>query len=388
MYNFDEHISRLNTSAVKTEIDCDGRPLPEDVLSMWIADMDISCAPPIIEAIKRTADRRIFGYTRFGEKPFLDALTSFYSRRHGWGINTEELVFSCGVVSALEAAVSALSGEGDGVIIQPPVYAPFKRTVDKYRRTLIENPLIKLPGGSYEMDFGDLEKKAALPGAKLMILCSPHNPAGRVWSEAELRRVYEICSKNKIVLISDEIHCDLGRGEVKNTALLRLFPRAQDIVVCCAPTKSFNIAGMGVSFSVCPSSELREKLRFAIGECLINPISIAAATAAYAECEDWLDELKAYIDGNFAYLRQLLAERLPEAKMAPTEGTYLAWVDFSAYRADSLAFERELIEKGRLSLEAGARFGTGGEGFMRICLACPRDFIKDAVERIVRTLEL
>ncbi len=381
-YNFDEIIDRRGTGAIKTDISCAGERFSKETLSMWIADMDFACAPPIVEAIKRAADKRIFGYTRYAVPEFTEAMLGFYKRRHNWRIDPAEVVFSCGVVSALEAIVGGLTEPGDGVIIQPPVYAPFARTVSSFHRTLIENPLIKRAAGGYDIDFSDLARKAARDDARLMIVCSPHNPAGRVWREDELRRIYEICHKNGVLLACDEIHCDLMRGDNKHTPIMRLFPDADDIIVSTAPTKTFNIAGLGVSQSFARGEQLRERLKKAVGDSIINPISIAAATAAYSECDEWLDEMNAYVDGNFAFLKERLAALLPEAKMAPAEGTYLAWVDFSAYRKDSMAFESELVEKAALSLEAGARFGSGGEGFMRLCLACPRATIDEAVGRM------
>ena len=385
-YNFDEIVDRKNTAAMKTDMASDGSSIGADVLSMWIADMDFACAPPIVEAIKKAADRRIFGYTCYGKLGYFEAVEGFYMRRHGWKIDCKKAVYSCGVVSGLDGVVATLTEKSDKILIQPPVYAPFSGVINSNGRTVVENPLIRREDGGYDMDFDDLARKAADPDVKMMILCSPHNPAGRVWTVEELTRVYDICRKNGVLLVCDEIHCDIVRRDVKHTPLLSLFPDAQDIIVCVAPTKTFNIAGLGVSLTVIPNDELRAKAEKALGG-LTNPLSFAGATAAYSECDEWLDELLEYIDGNFEHLRAELAEKLPKAKLAPREGTYLAWVDLSAYRADSLAFEKELVEKGKLALEAGARFGTGGEGYQRICLACPRSLITEAVERIKKTVE-
>ena len=371
---------------MKVDIACDGSPIGADVLSMWIADMDFACAPPIIEAVESAAQRRIFGYTCYGEADYFKAVEDFYLRRHSWAVDCKKALYSCGVVSGLDSVVATLTDKNDGIIIQPPVYAPFSHVINDNGRVIVENPLIRREDGGYDMDFDDLERKAARQDVKMMILCSPHNPAGRVWTRDELSRVYDICHKNGVLLVCDEIHCDIVRRGIKHTPLLSLFPDAQDIIVCTAPSKTFNIAGLGVSLTFIPNDGLRERAAKAFGG-IINPLSMAAATAAYSECDDWLDEMLDYVDGNFEHLRSLLSAQLPLAKLAPCEGTYLAWVDFSAYRADSLAFESELVKKGKLALEAGARFGSGGEGFQRICLACPRSFITEAVERIKKTLE-
>ncbi|MEG0750972.1 MAG: PatB family C-S lyase [Oscillospiraceae bacterium] len=380
-YNFDEIIDRRDTGAMKTDVDCNQLPLGDGALSMWIADMDFACAPAIIEAIKCSADRRIFGYTRFGACCYFDALCDYYERRHRWHIDPADIVYSCGVVSALEAIVGEFSNKGDGIVIQPPVYPPFERMVRERERRVVENPLVRL-GNHYEMDFADLRKKISQPGVSMMILCSPHNPVGRVWTRDELKTVYDICTEHGVLLVCDEIHCDLTRGWVEHIPLLRLLPNAQNIIVNTAPSKTFNLAGLGVSHAIIPNPMLRARAFNAIGDLIINPISVAAVRAAFSECDEWLDELCSYLDGNFALLRELLLRELPLSSMVETEGSYLAWVDFSAYRSNSAKFESELVEKAALSLEAGSRFGAQGEGFLRINLACPRATIEQAVTRI------
>ncbi len=386
-YNFDEIIPRVGTHSLKFDADCSGRPLANDAVSMWVADMDFACAPPIIDALRRATDNRIFGYTDWKYDEYFSAVCGYYERRHRWHIDPKQLVFTHGVVSALNYIVAALSEPGDGIIVQPPVYPPFMKAASSRGRVLVENPLIRTADGGWEMNFDDLAKKAAQPQNKMLIFCSPHNPVGRVWREDELKKLYEICHENGVLLVSDEIHCDIVRRGLEHIPLLREFPNARDIIVSTAPTKTFNIAGFQTSHTVVPDDALREKLERSF-EVLVNPLAAAAVIAALSECDEWADEVNEYIDGNFDYFTTALESAAADVRVTRREGTYLAWADFSAYRSNSMDFERELADKHGLIIEAGSRFGTPGEGFMRINLACPRSTVETAVKRLTAALGL
>ncbi len=383
-YQFDEIIDRRGTHCEKWDLDAAHRPLAADGLPMWVADMDFAVAPPITRALHEAVDRRIYGYSDNDYPEFLENVFGFYRRRHGWEIKPGQMLHACGVVPALVGIVAALTNPGEGVIIQPPVYPPFPLVAKWNRREVVENPLI-YENGEYKMDFEDLARKAKDPNNTMMILCSPHNPCGRVWTQDELREVYRICHENGVLLVSDEIHCDLLRKGVRHTPLLSLFPDARDIIACVAPTKTFNIAGLGCSFVFVPDPGMHKKVRSGIGMLIVNPLTTAAVSAAYSECDDWLDELLDYLDGNFAYFRSALCGRLPGAMMPEAQGTYLAWPDLSAYVKDTAALETALAEKG-LAIEAGSRFGAQGEGFLRVNLACPRAYLTRAVDLIASAL--
>ncbi|MEG0912086.1 MAG: MalY/PatB family protein [Oscillospiraceae bacterium] len=380
-YNFDEIIDRHNTRAIKWDVDCNDSALDADALSMWIADMDFACAPPIVSALKKAAERRIFGYSSNDFDEYYSAVTGFFKRRHGWTINPKHIVFTRGIVPALGHIIDALTDVGDNIIIQPPVYPPFARVTTSNRRNIVENPLIN-DNGYYTMDYDDLAKKAADPKTTMMIMCSPHNPAGRVWSAEEIRAVCKICTENNIILVSDEIHCDITRAGIKHTPTLTLFEDAQNIVVCTAPTKTFNIAGLGASHLVIPNAILREKVERHVGELIINPLTTEAVIAAYSKCDEWVDQMNAYVDENFRFFKEAMNKKLPMAVVSEVEGTYLAWPNISAYCDNAMDFERNALKKANLCIEAGSRFGIQGEGYLRINLACPRKYVSDAVDKM------
>ncbi|MEG1556792.1 MAG: MalY/PatB family protein [Oscillospiraceae bacterium] len=379
-YDFDEKIERLSTGSVKWGKTPDGAVMDESYLSMWIADMDFGCAKPITDAIKKAADDRIFGYTELTDKYF-EAVESYYSRRHGLEMKRENIVFTQGVVPALGHVVRALTKPGDKIIVQPPVYPPFSSSVSDNCRVLVENPLIA-DDGYYTMDFVDLEKKAAMPGVKMLILCNPHNPVGRVWTKDELCRLHEICKKNDLIILSDEIHCDLVRSEKKHLPIATLFPSDDNIVTCTAPTKTFNIAGLAASHALAINPDYRKKIVDEVGHLLVNPLSSAAVMAAFNDGEEWLGQLLQYIDGNMDFFKSYTQRMLPKSRFCVPEGTYLAWFDVSRYCEDTRLLEKELVKKEHLYVEAGDGFGHGGKGFLRINMACPRAVIKDAVDRM------
>ena len=332
-YNFDEIIDRSGTSATKMESLPKG--CPDDALPLWVADMDFACAEPILKALHERIDKKIFGYTMYDTDECLGAVLNWYKKRYGWEEQKENLFFCGGIVSAYAVLLNLLTKEGEGVVIQRPIYYPFTMKANSNGRQIVDSPLI-YADGNYTIDFDDLDKKMAEPNNKVLVFCSPHNPAGRVWTEEEIRKVVDICKKYDKWIICDEIHCDLLRCGMTFHPILKVAPDYADrIAVCTAPSKTFNLAGMKTSNIVIHNKELQAAWKELIGGKLsmngAGTLGLTAMIAAYNEGEEWLEQLKEYLDGNFAYIDAFLKEHLPKAHMVPSEGTYLAWIDFNGY---------------------------------------------------------
>lgn len=389
-YNFDEVIDRSGTYAVKVERMPKGSD--KDALALWIADMDFPCAEPIIRALHDRVDKKIFGYTLFDTDECLGATTDWFKRRHGWEINKEEIVFCGGIVSAYAVLLNLLTEEGDGVVLQRPIYYPFTNKANSNGRVIVDNPLI-YENGDYKMDFEDLDKKMADPANKVLVFCSPHNPTGRVWTEEEIRKVVDICKKYDKWIISDEIHCDLLRKGAVHHPMLKVAPDyAQRIAVCTAPSKTFNLAGMKMSNIIIPNPEMRTEWKSYLDEKLslgaANVLGITAMIAAYNEGEEWLDQVNEYIDGNMAFIDEFLKKHLPKAHLVPAEGTYLAWIDFNEYvHGDAEKLEALMQQKAKVALDEGYVFGEAGRGFERINVASARSVIEDCMNRMKDALE-
>ncbi len=382
-YNFDEIIERRGSCSSKWESAPGGGRLPDDIIPMWVADMDFACAPPIIEAVHAAADQRIFGYSHFPDDYFT-TVSDFQKRRHNFIVSTDEIIYTEGVVPALSFAVQALSEPDDAVIIQPPVYYPFFNVARAKGRTLLENRLIN-DNGYYTIDFDNLEELAADPRSKILLICSPHNPVGRVWKPDELIRMQEICQKHGLILLCDEIHNDLIRSGYQHHSVMELFPDADNVVCCTAPSKTFNIAGLGASHMFTHNKEFLEKIRAVVGYTSSNPLTSAASQAALSgECDEWIDEMNAYQDMVFSRFYDLVAENFPKAVATIAEGTYLAWVDVSAYTTDTKALEKKILDECHVYLEAGDAFG--GPGFLRVNLGCPVSYLEEAVRRVAALL--
>ena len=387
-YDLDQLVDRKGTFSSKWEF------MPGDdqsALPPWVGDMDFPCADPIIDALHKRIDRKIFGYTVYNNPTYKEAVTGWYKRRHGWDVKAEDIFFSPGVVPAICYLIQALSEEGDGIVIQRPVYYPFTNSILGNGRKVVNNPLI-YRDGRYTMDYEDLDKKLADPGVKGMILCSPHNPVGRVWTLDELKKVVEIAKKYDKWIISDEIHFDLVREGVTHIPLLKACPEYKDrIIVCTAPSKTFNLAGMQLSNIVIENPEYQEKWLHTIGDKnsvgFANPFGITAMIAAYNESEDWLNQVNAYIDGNIAFCKEFVAERLPKATMVDCEGTYLVWLDLREYCKDKEELEEMMLRRAKVALDEGYMFGEEGIGFERINVACPRSIVKECMERMAKVLE-
>ena len=389
-YNFDEIIDRSGTSATKMESLPKG--CPDDALPLWVADMDFACAEPILKALHERIDKKIFGYTMYDTDECLGAVLNWYKKRYGWEEQKENLFFCGGIVSAYAVLLNLLTKEGEGVVIQRPIYYPFTMKANSNGRQIVDSPLI-YADGNYTIDFDDLDKKMAEPNNKVLVFCSPHNPAGRVWTEAEIRKVVDICKKYDKWIICDEIHCDLLRCGMTFHPILKVAPDYADrIAVCTAPSKTFNLAGMKTSNIVIHNKELQAAWKELIGGKLsmngAGTLGLTAMIAAYNEGEEWLEQLKEYLDGNFAYIDAFLKEHLPKAHMVPSEGTYLAWIDFNGYvDGDAEKLEEIMQKKAKVALDEGYIFGNAGRGFERINIATPRSVVEDCMDRILKAFK-
>ncbi|MBQ3552258.1 MAG: pyridoxal phosphate-dependent aminotransferase [Clostridia bacterium] len=381
MYDFDTVIDRHGTASVKWDM------APKSIKEkgytpLTIADMEFKVAPEILKGIGETLKHGIFGYT-YADESYFNAVAGFMKRRRGYDVERDWLIVTNGVVSALGLCVRAFTSPGDGVIIQPPVYPPFMSAIASNGRNIIENPLI-LSDGRYSIDFDDLESKCAREDVKMILLCSPHNPVGRVWSYDELKTLGEICKHHDVLVISDEIHGELILPGFKHTTFATIPGMADNCVVCTAMSKTFNLAGMCCSNIFISNPDIREKLANVMrieGAGAMPALSRSAAIAAMTEGDAWLDELLSYIEGNFAYLYEFIEKRLPMIRCIRAEGTYLAWLDLRALSLSDEALERLMIDKGGLALDEGYIFGTGGSGFERLNLAVPRSILVDSLER-------
>lgn len=387
-YDFDKMIDRSHTQSLKW--DCLPQKAPAHTLPLWVADMDFPCAQPIIEAIHARADRLIFGYSNYNSAEVKQAVVHWYQRRFEWNIDAVHMVFSPGAVPAIAFLLHSLTEPGDGVIIQRPVYYPFTGKIESSGRKVVNNALL-YKDGAYTIDYDDLEQKMKEPHNKGIVLCNPHNPVGRVWNAQELRKIVAIARNYNKWIIADEIHSDLVRQGVEHQPLLKLCPEYQEqIIVCTAPSKTFNLAGLQMSNIIIPNEEYRRlwhritNQEFSIA--MANPLSLAAMMAAYQEGEDWLNQVNAYIDENIRFTQQFLQQALPKAHLVESQGTYLIWIDLRAYCNDAKELERMILEEAGVALDEGYIFGEEGIGFERINVACPRSILKACLERISKVL--
>ncbi|HOK42364.1 MAG TPA: MalY/PatB family protein [Thermoclostridium caenicola] len=380
---FDTIIDRKNTDSIKYDFAV-RRGLPEDVLPLWVADMDFRTPPCVIEALVEKSRHGIFGYSDTREDYF-EVLHDWFSRQFGWQIRPEWLVKTPGVVYAICAAIRSLTNEGDAVLIQEPVYYPFSGSIRANGRKLVINQLV-YSEGKYNIDFDDFEEKIIRNKVKLFILCSPHNPVGRVWTKEELLKLGDICLKHGVIVVADEIHADFTYPGHRHQVFVNLKPEFSDITITCtAPTKTFNLAGLQISNIFIANQAIRRKFKQEIvrsGYSQPNIMGIVACRAAYKDGGPWLEELKQYLKGNLDYLREFLEQRLPRIKLVEPEGTYLVWLDCSALGLDDNALEDFIVNKARLWLDSGTMFGAGGEGFQRINIACPRAILEQALTRL------
>lgn len=383
VYDFDEIIDRTGSNSRKWSKDVMiknfGR---DDILPMWIADMDFKCPPPIIEKMVEVASHGVYSYT-FVPDEYYSAVISWCKRRHKWDIKKEWITFTHGTVSTLHYIIQEFCNPGDKVIVQTPGYNPFENAVKRHGAILVKNPL-KLQDDRYYIDFDDLEEKAK--DAKVLIFCSPHNPTGRVWSLEELKRVSEICLRNNMLMVVDEIHKDLILYNNEHTSFTKISEEAaNNCIVCVSPNKAFNLGGLKSSYTVIPNKSIRERFqkRLEINSITSpNVFAVPALIAAYTECDEWLDQLIHYIEGNFNYVREYLKNNIPNVKLIEPQATYLAWIDVRNVGINFEQFSDLLINKARVGVNLGTEFIDNGEGFIRMNLGCPRCIVEDAMKRI------
>lgn len=376
--HFDEIIVRRNSNSYKWD------SADKDVLPMWVADMDFRTAPPVIRALEKRVQHGIFGYTKVPETYF-DAVIRWCNKRHHFTVQKEWILYTSGVVPALSAVIKALTAPRDKVIVQSPVYNCFFSSIRNDECEIVSNNLI-YRDSRYSIDYDDLEEKASDPKAKLLLLCSPHNPVGRVWTRNELQRIGEICLRNNVIVVSDEIHCDLvypGHTHIPFASISEDF--LNNSVTCTAPSKTFNLAGIQVANIIAKDEEMRRKIDKALNVnevCEINAFAVEALIAAYNECESWLEDLKTYLYENYLYLDSFFKQHLPQMKVLPLEATYLVWADCSALEIPSKDIAKTLLNKGKVWINEGTMYGDAGEGFIRINIATQRETLMEGLERI------
>jgi len=384
-HDFDRIIDRRATSSIKYDPASRGRP--QDVLPMWVADMDFAAPPCVTDALAARARHGIFGYSE-PDEAYFSALRTWFGERFGWGVEREWLACTPGVVNALYLAVRAFTKPGDAVLVQHPVYYPFNLAVRETGRELLINELVydrhAANGSRYSIDFDDFESK--LKKAKLFILCSPHNPVGRVWTRDELVRMGELCLRCGVTVIADEIHQDIIFPASRHLVFAALDERFAGITVTCtAPSKTFNLAGLLHANIFISNKAMLARFKQEYAACgLSHPgiMGLLACQAAYAGGAQWLDELCGYLAGNISLLRGFLQTRLPKIKLVEPEGTYLAWLDFSEYKLSDQELDNSITHKAGLWLNSGHIFGQGGSGFQRMNVACPRTVLSEALRRL------
>lgn len=384
MFNFDKIVDRENTRALKLE----RRKLlfnNENVIPLWVADMDFEIAPAIQNAIKKRINHPVFGYS-VRPDDFLTTIQNWQLKQYNWQIDTNWIEFSPGVVPSLGIAVQAFTQPGEGVIIQPPIYPPFFGVVKDFDRKVVENPLKETENG-YEIDFDHFEEVASDPNNRLFLLCHPHNPVGRVWKEEELRKLGEICVRHNVIIISDEIHCDLTLFGHKHIPLASISKEISDnTVTCMSPSKTFNLAGFSTAYIIASNSLLLKEMRkYILGNHLHmgNTFGALALEAAYDESDEWHKELIAYIEANAKYVKEFFENNISEVKVADLQATYLMWLDFRAWGMRASQLREFMANKAGIGLNDGLTFGKCGEGFMRLNIASPRKVLETALEKLV-----
>ena len=387
-YNFDTIHNRKNTNSLKYDF-AKERGKPDDLIPLWVADMDFRAPDEVVSALKEKADHGIFGYSE-PKADYFEILENWFSTRHGWQADGRKFVQTCGVVFAISALIRTLTDAGDAVLICQPVYYPFAQTILDNNRKLIVSEL-KNENGYYTVDYENFERKIKDNGVKLFVLCNPHNPVGRVWTKEELAKLGRICLDNGVFVISDEIHCDFtyeGNTHTVFATLGREFEESS--AICTAPTKTFNLAGLHISNTYIYSDILRRKFVKELdkqGYSQSNVMGLVACQAAYTYGASWLDELKVYLAENLSFVREYLRENIPEIKLVEPQGTYLVWLDCRCLRLTDRELKALIQDKAKLWTDDGYIFGAGGSGYERINIACPQSLLKAALENLKYAVE-
>lgn len=381
MYNFDKMTDRRGVGSLKWDV-------AEHELPMWVADMDFETAPEIIEELKKRVEHGIFGYSVVTED-WYEAYKGWWSRRHRLEMDKEWLIFCTGVVPAISSAVRKLTTVGENVLVQTPVYNIFFNSICNNGRNILESPLV-YDGENYSIDFADLEAKLADPQTTLMLLCNPHNPVGKIWDKETLAHIGELCARHHVLVLSDEIHCDMTDIGFEYVPFASVDETCRDnSITCIAPTKTFGIPGIQTAAVMVPNSVIRHKLNRGLNTDEVaepNAFAVGAAVAAFQKGEAWLEELREYICGNKEQVRAFIRERLPMIKVVPSRATYLLWLDCSAVTEDATELKNFIREDSGLYLTEGEEYGSCGKKFLRFNTACPRQRLKDGLERLEKSV--
>lgn len=382
-YDFNKIIERRNTNCSKWD---EG---DKDVLPMWVADMDFEVLPEILEAVKKRAAHGVYGYTKFSDE-YYNAVISWVKEKHHWDIKKEWIVYSPGIVTGINLIVKALNQVGDKVVIQTPTYYPFYSAIENNGFRVFKNPL-KFEAGKYKIDFEDLEEKLKDKRVNTLILCSPHNPVGRVWTKDELKRLGDLCLENGVTVVSDEIHSDIIYKENEHTTFASISKEFENnSIICISASKTFNLAGLRTSSLIIPNEKLRRKVLNIIdgfGNAEPNAFSECATVAAYNYGNQWISEMIDYLKENLNFMKAYINENMPYVKVIEPEGTYLAWLDFRALKMEPHELHEFLLKKAKVWFDEGYIFGDEGNGFERINLACPRTILKEGLERINKAIK-
>lgn len=381
--NFNRKINRQQTQSVKYDL-IETLNKPEDTIPMWVADMDFSAPPQVIEALVKRAEHGVFGYSEIDER-YCQAVIDWFQTRFNWLIERDTLVTTPGIVYAINTAIRALTKKGDAILIQEPVYNPFKCAIENNNRQTVVNPLV-FRENRYHIDFDDFENKIKSENVVAFILCTPHNPVGRVWQEEELKRIKEICQRYDVLILSDEIHCDFVYPPNAHRIFETVNPDyVHRIITMTSPSKTFNLAGLQGSNIIIPDEALRcafKKEMEKQGSAHLNAMSITATIAAYEEGAPWLEDLLEYLQENIALTQRFLEKELPEIRLIPPEGTYLLWLDFKGLGLSNQEIAERLEQRCRLWLNAGSQYGAGGEGHWRLNVATSRANLEEALRRL------
>ncbi|NHJ39826.1 MAG: pyridoxal phosphate-dependent aminotransferase [Asgard group archaeon] len=388
-YNFDEIIDRQETYSVKWDSEFMEKHFGTgDLLPLWVADMDFKAPDVLLDAMKRRVEHGIFGYTLVKE-PYYLSIINWFKRRHNWHIEKDWIKICPGVVPAINFIIQGFSKPGDNIIIQEPVYYPFASSIKNNGRVVINNDLV-LKEDHYKINFKDLEEKCKQSRTKIFILCSPHNPIGRVWTKNELKELGDICIDNNVLVIADEIHCDLifeGHKHIPFASISKKF--ADNSITCIAPSKTFNVAGLKASNVIIPNKKMCEEFTTVTSNASIRGLSIfgyLATEVVYNECEEWLEELLIYLWNNYLFLKEFFEKNMPSVKIFDLEGTYLPWIDFRALGIESKILDEIIKKDAKVGLDDGAMFGESGAGFQRINIACPKSLLQESLQRIYEAI--
>lgn len=383
-YDFDKLTERRGTNSYKWD-----SPVDADVLPMWVADMDFEVAPVITKALQERVAQGIFGYTMVPDS-YYEAIVGWFKRRHGWTLERDWILYTTGVVPAVSCALKALTLPGEKVLVQTPAYNCFFSSIANSGCQLAENELV-YEGGTYHVDFDDFERKCADEKTTVFLLCNPHNPAGRVWKREELERMNDICLKHGVKVVSDEIHCELVMPGFRFVPFASVSAACRDnCVVLNSPSKAFNIAGLQIANIICADAAVRRRIDRAVNineVCDVNPFGVLALQAAYTAGEEWLDELNAYIHGNYELVKDFVAAEMPKLKVVRMEGTYLVWLDVMGLESTSDELTDKLLKEAKVMVNSGTMYGRrAGEGFIRLNIACPRARLLEGLKRMGRCL--